>query len=71
MEDTIVCSRQKSDPGNFAPVSLTCVYSVARGALVNYFVENRMYIECQHGFRDKRSCLTVAKSNGGYNFNIG
>lgn len=53
----------KSDPGNYRPVSLTCISckvleSLIRDALVNYFNENKLYAESQHGFRNKRSCMT-------------
>lgn len=53
----------KSDPGNYRPVSLTCVTckvleSLVRDSIVSYFTENNLYAECQHGFRKKRSCVT-------------
>jgi hypothetical protein len=53
----------KSDPGNYRPVSLTCVTckvleSLIRDSIVSYFTENNLYAECQHGFRKKRSCVT-------------
>jgi hypothetical protein len=53
----------KQDPGNYRPVSLTCIVckvleSVVRDAVVNHFTENNLYTDCQHGFRRKRSCVT-------------
>jgi hypothetical protein len=53
----------KSEPGNYRPVSLTCIVckileSCVRDAIVNHFTENNLYAECQHGFRRKRSCVT-------------
>jgi hypothetical protein len=53
----------KQDPGNYRPVSLTCIIckvleSVIRDALVNFFLDNNLYTDCQHGFRKKRSCVT-------------
>ena len=53
----------KSDPGNYRPVSLTCVTckileSCVRDQIVSYFMENNLYADCQHGFRKKRSCVT-------------
>ena len=53
----------KSDPGNYRPVSLTCVLckvleSLIRDVIVTYFTENNLYAKCQHGFRKKRSCVT-------------
>jgi len=53
----------KSEPGNYRPVSLTCIIckvleSVVRDAIVSHFSENNLYTNCQHGFRKKRSCVT-------------
>ena len=53
----------KSDPGNYRPVSLTCILckvleSLIRDVIVTYFTENNLYANCQHGFRKKRSCVT-------------
>jgi hypothetical protein len=53
----------KQDPGNYRPVSLTCILckvleSVVRDALVAHFTDNKLYTDCQHGFRKKRSCVT-------------
>ena len=53
----------KSDPGNYRPVSLTCVLckvleSIIRDVIVSHFTDNNLYAECQHGFRKKRSCIT-------------
>ena len=53
----------KSDPGNYRPVSLTCIISkvlesLIRDDLVKYMTENELYSTCQHGFRQNRSCIT-------------
>ena len=53
----------KSDPGNYQPVSLTCVLckvleNLVRDAIVSHFIDNNLYVNCQHGFRKKRSCVT-------------
>ena len=55
----ILNKRSKSEPGNYRPVSLTCVASkvlesFVRDAIVTHLTENRLYAECQHGFRKKR-----------------
>ena len=53
----------KSDPGNYRPVSLTSVTckvfeSVIRDVLVDHMLNNKLYTDCQHGFRTHRSCIT-------------
>ena len=53
----------KIDPGNYRPVSLTCICcklleEFIRDQIVNHMTENNLYSECQHGFRKKRSCVT-------------
>ena len=53
----------KSDPGNYRPVSLTCITckvmeSIIRDNIVKFFSDNNLYSECQHGFRSKRSGVT-------------
>ena len=53
----------KQDPGNYRPVSLTCIAckileSFIRDAIVSHMKENNLFVECQHGFRKKRSCIT-------------
>jgi len=53
----------KSSPGNYRPVSLTCILckileSMVRDAIVSFFTDNKLYSNCQHGFRKKRSCMT-------------
>jgi endonuclease/exonuclease/phosphatase family metal-dependent hydrolase len=53
----------KSDPGNYRPVSLTCIAckileSFVRDAVVAHFIDNNLYSSCQHGFRNKRSCIS-------------
>ena len=46
----------RSEPGNYRPVSLTCVVcklleSIIRDILVNFMSLNMLYSPCQHGFR--------------------
>ena len=53
----------KSDPGNYRPVSLTSIAckvleSFIRDAVVDHMNVNNLYAHCQHGFRNKRSCTT-------------
>ena len=53
----------KTDPGNYRPVSLTCICckileQFVRDGIVNHMTENGLYSECQHGFRKSRSCVT-------------
>jgi len=53
----------RSDPGNYRPVSLTCVLckmleSFVRDAIVNHMNDYDLYFEGQHGFRKRRSCVT-------------
>ena len=52
-----------SNPGNYRPVSLTCVTckileSVIRDAIVEHVNYYNIYNDCQHGFRKRRSCVT-------------
>ena len=53
----------KTDPGNYRPVSLTCILSeVAESFIKEYvynYLESTQYLcEAQHGFRSHRSCTT-------------
>jgi hypothetical protein len=53
----------KSEPGNYRPVSLTCIVckvleSIIRDTITSHFYDNKLYAKCQHGFRGKRSCIT-------------
>ena len=53
----------KTDPGNYRPVSLTCVVdkvmeSVLKDAIVKHLTENKLIRDSQHGFMSGRSCLT-------------
>ena len=53
----------KNEAGNYRPVSLTCILckvleSIIRDAIVEHFTEHKLYAECQHGFRNKRSCIS-------------
>ena len=53
----------RTEPGNYRPVSLTCVTckimeSIIRDALAKHMGKNELYAKCQHGFRPNRSCVT-------------
>jgi hypothetical protein len=53
----------RTDPGNYRPVSLTCILckileSFIRDAIVDHMTNNSLYADCQHGFRKHRSCMT-------------
>ena len=53
----------KSLPCNYRPISLTSVVckmleTLIRDKLVNHLEENNLLKNTQHGFRNKRSCLT-------------
>ena len=52
----------KGSPGNYRPVSLTCVLckvmeSLLRDAIVEHLVANKLIRDTQHGFTPGRSCL--------------
>eukprot|EP00745_Piridium_sociabile_P035972 TRINITY_DN63634_c0_g1_i2.p1 TRINITY_DN63634_c0_g1~~TRINITY_DN63634_c0_g1_i2.p1 ORF type:complete len:797 (-),score=144.14 TRINITY_DN63634_c0_g1_i2:185-2575(-) len=54
---------KKNDPGNYRPVSLTCVIckvmeSIVRDHLVEHFTVNKLLSKYQHGFVKGRSCTT-------------
>ena len=54
----------KSDPGNYRPVSLTCITikileSLIRDEIVTHMTANQLYSKCQHGFRRKISYYTA------------
>ena len=53
----------KSQPGNYRPISLTSVVcklmeTIIRDNMVKFFEVNKIINNSQHGFRSKRSCLT-------------
>ena len=53
----------KSLPANYRPISLTSVAcklmeTILRDKIVKYLEENKILNDSQHGFRNKRSCLT-------------
>ena len=53
----------KTDPGNYRPVSLTCIVckvmeQFVRDTVVQHMSDHKMYSKCQHGFRTGRSCMT-------------
>ena len=53
----------KSEPGNYRPVSLTSIVckvfeSLIRDAIVSHMKDNNLFTNCQHGFRQHRSCVT-------------
>ena len=53
----------KKDKGNYRPVSLTChagkiMEMVIKEEVVKFLEENKKILDSQHGFRQRRSCLT-------------
>ena len=53
----------KSNPGNYRPISLTSVVctlmgSTPRDKIVEFLEKNNIIRDSQHGFFNKRSCLT-------------
>ena len=53
----------KIDPGNYRPVSLTCVIckmaeSFLKDHIYNFVEEKIFFSDCQHGFRRARPCTT-------------
>ena len=53
----------KSDPGNYCPVSITCICSkimkhIILSHIAKHLAANRILIGNQHGFREKLSCET-------------
>ena len=53
----------KSLPANYRPISLTSVVcklmeTIIRDKIVKFLEENKIMKDSQHGFRNKRSCLT-------------
>ena len=50
----------KKDPGNYRPISLTCILcklleSIIRDAIVNHMIQNAFFSKYQYGFISKRS----------------
>ena len=53
----------KDDPGNYSPISLTLVLgkmleSIIADDMMSHLEHNKLILDCQHGFRSGRSCLT-------------
>jgi retron-type reverse transcriptase len=53
----------KNSPGNYRPVSLTSnickiMERIIKDDIVNFLEKNQLIFNSQHGFRNKRSCLT-------------
>ena len=53
----------KSVPGNYRPVSLTCIVckileSIIRDIVVEHMLDRKLYSKCQHGYRKHRLCIT-------------
>ena len=53
----------KFDPGNYRPVSLTSIVckvaeSFVRVTILQYMETNNFLSDCQHGFRQGRSCVS-------------
>jgi len=53
----------RSDPGNYRPISLTSVVckvfeSIIREGIINHMLSNNLLSNTQHGFLLKRSCMS-------------
>ena len=53
----------KCDPGNYRPISLTCIYCklmehIIASNLTKHLNKHNVLYDLQHGFREKRSCET-------------
>ena len=53
----------KSEPGNYRPVSLTCILckileSFIKEKIMNHMNRHSFFADCQHGFRKGRFCVT-------------
>ena len=53
----------RKEPGNYRPVSLTChigkiLEKIIKEDMMKYLEENNLFFDSQHGFRNKKSCLT-------------
>ena len=53
----------KQNPGNYRPISLTCILckvleSLVRDAIQSHMEDLKLYSTCQYGFRKNRSCTT-------------
>ena len=60
---TLFKKGDKSNPGNYRPISLTSVVcklmeSILRDKIVEFLEKNNIIRDSQHGFRNRRSCLT-------------
>ena len=54
---------ERTDASNYGPISLTCILckvleSIVKDTLVTYLESNNMIVDCQHGFRNNRSCIS-------------
>ena len=55
--------RDKSDPANYRPISLTCILCKVMEHIIasntsKHHIQHDILYELQHGFREKRSCET-------------
>ena len=53
----------KGDPGNYRPISLTCVAcklmeSIVKDSILEHLMDNNLINPTQHGFMNQKSCVT-------------
>lgn len=56
-------SGSKLEPGNYRPISLTshvckCLETIIKETMTNFFDDNGIINDTQHGFRKRRSCMS-------------
>lgn len=61
---------EKSNPGNYRPVSLTsivckCMEKIVRSSVVEHLITNNLISNAQFGFRNGRSCVLHSRCYGG------
>ena len=60
---SVIFKKGSKEPGNYRPVSLTChvgkiLEKIIKEDMVRFLEANNIFSDSQHGFRNKKSCLT-------------